>query len=139
MKNLFVLSCLLVLASARPGLWFRPDGTTAMVGLDSLTCNNLYLGAYGAGRTICGGCTCGLDRTVVARSRTTVSVKFDHTIHTITVNSVARSIPYSVDRNRCEPDRVMAFRWRCNRKILPELVYYSLPPYECVETKSTKC
>lgn len=122
-----VLALCAALAAARPGLWYKQDGTQ-IVGGSSFKCSKLYLGLYGAERVSCKECVCastgedgvGLDRVVVAKHGTT-QIRFDHTLGSVDVDGVRIAIPGSVDRRGCEPDVVKALRFRCNGEA--ELVF----------------
>lgn len=110
--SIVALSVFASLAAARPGIWYRSDGTYAVVGSMSFTCSRFYLGVYGPERTPCGSCKCGKDRPFIVKRN--VKVKFDHTLSTVDVNGVTYDIPFEDERYGCGSNHVKAYRFGCN-------------------------
>lgn len=130
---------LAIIADARPGIWYRADGTH-IYGSSSLACEGFFsLAAFGSHRLSCGDCSCtNIGFVVIVAKSGVVHANFDHTLGSVEVDGTTYDIPSTFSSLGCESDRIKAFKLGCNGSTEIVLLDEEMD-YVCQESFSKKC
>lgn len=112
LRSVVVFAAIFATALAIPGIWVAEDGSE-LIGSTALKCKKFSLATYAARRipSECNSCRC-LQKVFVSKKN--AHVRFDHTLSSVTVNSVRYEIPGTQNAGGCESNQIKAYVLVCD-------------------------